>query len=146
MMGVIEQMLKHSTVGVDEVNPNRARITLEPQLAFYGEKRDLLELTGNLLDNAFKYGRSRVCVSGGVLEPGASRPGLWMRIEDDGAGIDRSQRERLLQRGSRGDELAEGHGLGLAIVMEVVTAYGGKVSIGNSELGGAMIDIRIPAN
>jgi two-component system sensor histidine kinase PhoQ len=123
-----------------------SRITLEPQLVFYGEKRDLLELTGNLLDNAFKYGRSRVCVSGGVLEPGTSRPGLWLRIEDDGAGIERSQRERLLQRGSRGDEKAEGHGLGLAIVMELVTAYGGKVSIGKSELGGAMINVRIPAN
>ena len=124
----------------------RCEITLEQELAFYGEKRDLLELAGNLLDNAFKYGRSRVCVSGGALEPGATRPGLWLRIEDDGAGIEQSQRERLLQRGSRGDEQAEGHGLGLAIVMELVTAYGGTVSIGHSELGGAMIDVRFPVN
>jgi two-component system sensor histidine kinase PhoQ len=124
----------------------RCDVTLEDRLAFYGEKRDLLELMGNLLDNAFKYGQSRVHVSGGMLEPGASRPGLWLRIEDDGAGIGESQWERLLQRGSRGDEQAEGHGLGLAIVMELVTAYGGEVSIGHSDLGGAMIDIHIPVS
>jgi two-component system sensor histidine kinase PhoQ len=119
-------------------------VTLEEDLAFYGEKRDLLELIGNLLDNAFKYGQNRVRVSGGALEAGSSRPGMWLRIEDDGAGIEESQWERLLQRGSRGDEQAEGHGLGLAIVMELVTAYGGEVSIGHSDIGGAMIDVRIP--
>jgi two-component system sensor histidine kinase PhoQ len=119
-------------------------VTLKEELEFYGEKRDLLELIGNLLDNAFKYGRNRVRVSGGALEAGSSRPGLWLRIEDDGAGIEESQWERLLQRGSRGDEQAEGHGLGLAIVMELVTAYGGEVSIGHSDIGGAMIDVQIP--
>jgi two-component system sensor histidine kinase PhoQ len=119
-------------------------VTLEEELAFYGEKRDLLELIGNLLDNAFKYGRNRVRVSGGALEADSSRPGLWLRIEDDGAGIEESQWERLLPRGSGGDELADGHGLGLAIVMELVTAYGGEVSIGHSDIGGAMIDVRIP--
>jgi len=124
----------------------RCGFTLEEKLVFYGEKRDLLELMGNLLDNAYKYGKSRVQVSGGAVNPGASRPGLWLRIEDDGHGIRESQWERLLLRGSRGDEQAEGHGLGLAIVMELVTAYGGEVSIDHSELGGAMINVRIPAN
>jgi two-component system sensor histidine kinase PhoQ len=124
----------------------RCRFTLEEKLAFYGEKRDLLELMGNLLDNAFKYGQRQVRVSGGALEPDASRPGLWMRFEDDGAGIEESQWERLLQRGSRGDEQAEGHGLGLAIVMELVTAYGGQVSIAHSDLGGAKINVSIPAS
>jgi two-component system sensor histidine kinase PhoQ len=120
--------------------------TLEEGLAFYGEKRDLLELLGNLLDNAFKYGARQVMVSGGVLEPGASRPGLWLRVEDDGPGIRESQWVQLLQRGSRGDEQVEGHGLGLAIVMELVTAYGGKVGIDHSELGGAMVFVDIPAS
>ena len=123
----------------------RCGFTLEEKLAFYGEKRDLLELMGNLLDNAFKYGQSQVHVSAGALVPGASRPGLWMQFEDDGPGIEESNWERLLQRGSRGDEQAEGHGLGLAIVMELVTAYGGEVSIDHSELGGAKINVNIPA-
>jgi len=120
-------------------------LILEEKLQFYGEQRDLLELMGNLLDNAYKYGAGRVRLSGGAVDPDASRPGLWIRIEDDGPGIDESEWKRLLQRGARGDEKAEGHGLGLAIVLELVTAYGGEISIGHSDLGGAMINLRIPA-
>jgi two-component system sensor histidine kinase PhoQ len=120
-------------------------LKLEEGLQFYGEQRDLLELMGNLLDNAFKYGEGRIRVSGGIVDQAAPRPGLWLRVEDDGPGIDETQWEQLLQRGARGDEQVEGHGLGLAIVMELVTAYGGEVSIGHSELGGALIKVNIPA-
>jgi two-component system sensor histidine kinase PhoQ len=120
--------------------------TLEENLAFYGEQRDLLELMGNLVDNAFKYGKSRVLVSAGPVDSSMARPGLWLRVEDDGPGIDTAQWAKLLQRGTRGDEQVEGHGLGLAIVMELVTAYGGEVSIGHSDLGGAMISVKIPAS
>jgi two-component system sensor histidine kinase PhoQ len=120
--------------------------TMEPGLNFYGEKRDLLELMGNLLDNAFKYGKTRVRVSGGANQPQATRPGLWLMVEDDGPGIEEAQWEQLLRRGVRGDERIEGHGLGLSIVMELATAYGGEVSIGRSGLGGAMITVSIPAS
>jgi two-component system sensor histidine kinase PhoQ len=123
----------------------KAESAIEDGLAFYGEQRDLLELMGNLLDNAFKYGRSRVRVGGGVVEAGRARPGLWLRIEDDGPGIDAEASSGLLQRGARGDERVEGHGLGLAIVTELVSAYGGSLDIGRSELGGARIDVRLPA-
>jgi two-component system, OmpR family, sensor histidine kinase PhoQ len=119
---------------------------LEDKLVFYGERRDLLELLGNLLDNAFKYGRSRVRVRGGAVEPGRSRPGLWLCVEDDGPGIDETQWSRLLQRGARGDERVEGHGLGLAIVTELVAAYGGTVGIGRSDLGGAEVRVNLPAS
>ncbi len=119
---------------------------MDEELVFYGEKRDLLELMGNLLDNAFKYGKSRVHISGESLDPDAPRPGLQLRIKDDGPGIDESQWESLLQRGSRGDEQVEGHGLGLAIVLELVTAYGGEVTIDHSELGGAEILVSIPSS
>jgi two-component system sensor histidine kinase PhoQ len=122
----------------------RVETTIESDLAFYGEKRDLLELLGNLLDNAFKYGRGQVRVTGSALGPGAVRPGLLLLFEDDGPGIDESQWDRLLQRGARGDERVEGHGLGLAIVMELVSAYGGIVSIGHSDLGGALIRVELP--
>jgi len=121
-------------------------INISPELKFYGEKRDLLELMGNLIDNAFKYGGSQLRVSAGIVDEGKSRPGLWLRVEDDGSGIDPSQEQRLLRRGVRGDERVEGHGLGLAIVLELVTAYGGELSIDRSELGGAMISIVIPAS
>jgi two-component system sensor histidine kinase PhoQ len=77
--------------------------------------------------------------------PGKPRPGLWLRVEDDGPGIEEGQWSRLLQRGARGDERVEGHGLGLAIVTELVAAYGGTMGIGHSELGGAEIRVDIPA-
>jgi two-component system sensor histidine kinase PhoQ len=123
----------------------RAELKIEAGLDFYGEQRDLLELAGNLVDNAFKYGEACVEISGGVVEPDRPRPGLWLRVEDDGPGIEESRREKLLQRGVRGDERVEGHGLGLAIVLELVTAYGGQMAIGQSPLGGAAVEVQIPA-
>ena len=120
-------------------------LIMEKDLVFHGEKRDLLELIGNLADNAYKYGDKKVRISAGASGPGQSRPGLWIRVEDDGPGIDRARRDALLQRGVRGDERVEGHGLGLAIVLELVTAYGGDIEIGDSALGGARIEVRIPA-
>jgi two-component system sensor histidine kinase PhoQ len=119
--------------------------TISPGLQFYGEQRDVLELMGNLLDNAFKYGGGKVAVAAGPIGAVRSRPGLWIRVEDDGPGIDASERERLIQRGVRGDERVEGHGLGLAIVTELVSAYGGEVLIEGSELGGASVTVKLPA-
>jgi two-component system sensor histidine kinase PhoQ len=132
----------------------QAELTMDENLLFFGEQRDLLELAGNMLDNAFKYGSGKVRVSAGSIEPEATRTGLWLCVEDDGAGIDKSQWKRLLQRGARGDERASkqggekvgGHGLGLAIVTELVAAYGGEVSIGRSALGGAMLRVEIPGS
>jgi len=83
-------------------------------------------------------------VTGGVVEPDRSRPGLWLRIADDGPGIDPAQWSRLVQRGTRGDERVEGHGLGLAIVTELVSAYGGRIELAVSELGGAEIRVTLP--
>ena len=117
---------------------------MEDGLVFYGEERDLLELVGNLADNAFKYGKSRVAISGGSSDGEKSRPGLWLRVEDDGPGIEPDRQEGLLQRGVWGDERVEGHGLGLAIVLELVTAYGGDVNIGRSGMGGTSVEVRIP--
>jgi len=127
-----------------------AELILDENLLFFGEQRDLLELVGNLLDNAFKYGKGKVRISAGALDPDATRAGLWLAVEDDGAGIRESQWERLLQRGIRGDERAnehvDGHGLGLAIVTELVAAYGGEVSIDRSALGGAKLRVEIPGS
>jgi two-component system sensor histidine kinase PhoQ len=127
-----------------------AELIMDEDLLFFGEQRDLFELAGNMLDNAFKYGSGIVRVSAGAIEPEATRTGLWLSVEDDGAGIDKSHWKRLLQRGTRGDERANeqvgGHGLGLAIVTELVAAYGGEVSIGRSALGGAKLRVEIPGS
>jgi len=138
---VLESMQKIYSHKMIEVS-----VTIEAELKFFGEQRDALELMGNLLDNAFKYGSTRIRVSAGATGGDAPRPGLWLRVEDDGPGIMESQWHLLTQRGVRGDERVEGHGLGLAIVTELVAAYGGDVSISHSDLGGAMIQIEIPGN
>lgn len=118
-------------------------VMIEPGLAFYGEQRDLLELVGNLLDNACKYGNGRVRLSVHAIDSEDVRAGISIQVEDDGPGIAESDREVLLKRGVRGDERVEGHGLGLAIVLEIVSAYHGKISIKQSDLGGACISVSL---
>ncbi len=96
---------------------------------FYGEQRDFLELAGNLLDNACKYGNGQVRIAAQALDAEDSRAGIRLQVDDNGPGIAEDEREQLLQRGVRGDERVEGHGLGLAIVLEIVSAYHGEIAI-----------------
>jgi two-component system sensor histidine kinase PhoQ len=109
---------------------------LDPALLFRGDEADLLELLGNLIDNACKWCRSQIRVQGW-----RDRQGLTLVIHDDGPGIDPASFGRILQRGARADESAPGHGIGLAVVAEVVEAYRGEISIGTSLLGGAAIAV-----
>lgn len=118
-------------------------VTIEPGLAFYGEQRDFLELTGNLLDNACKYGNGHVGISAEAIDATDKRGGIRVQVDDNGPGIARDEREQLLQRGVRGDERVEGHGLGLAIVLEIVSAYHGDIAITHSELGGASVSVTL---
>ncbi|MCG2633391.1 MAG: ATP-binding protein [Gammaproteobacteria bacterium] len=107
-------------------------------LHFPGDEGDLMELLGNLLDNAFKCCRERVRLSAG-LESGA----FQLRVEDDGPGIAPSDRSLIGSRGVRLDERRPGNGIGLAVVQEIVKAYGGDLEIGESNLGGARVCLTI---
>ncbi len=118
------------------------RITADAD--FYGEERDLLEILGNLLDNGFKYGRGRVNLFCQPIAHENLRPGIEIRVEDDGPGIMERHWPKLLRRGVRGDQRADGHGVGLAIVSELVESYHGTIDAGRSDLGGAAVTIRIP--
>jgi len=118
-------------------------VLIEPELAFYGEQRDFLELTGNLLDNACKYGAGQVRISAHTMDTEDDRVGIRLQVDDNGPGIAEDKREQLLQRGVRGDERVEGHGLGLAIVLEIVNSYHGEISIEQGELGGACVSITL---
>jgi two-component system sensor histidine kinase PhoQ len=120
---------------------------IDARAQFYGEQGDLLELLGNLLENAFKWAQHRVLLSARA-EParGARRARLELVIEDDGPGIPEDRVEHLLQRGVRGDERVQGHGIGLAIVQELVKAYRGSLSVSRSAtLGGAAFTLRFGA-
>jgi two-component system sensor histidine kinase PhoQ len=114
---------------------------------FHGELGDLQELIGNLLENAFKWSQKRVLLTvQSESEKGMSRPGLLLVVEDDGPGVDLDNVETLLQRGARGDERVQGHGIGLAIVQDIVRAYRGELKVDRSqELGGARFAVHFPA-
>ncbi len=113
-------------------------VRLPPALSVRGDERDLMDIFGNLLENAFKYTRSKVRISG---KSGAM---AVMRIEDDGPGVDAAIRDDILNRGARGDQVQPGQGIGLSVVSELIQLYGGAFKIGASPLGGASIEVRLP--
>ena len=117
----------------------KVELNLDRQALFAGDERDLLELLGNVLDNAFKYGKSRLCVD--VECVSAKLGDIVLAIADDGAGIADDKIEFVLQRGARADTLAQGQGIGLAVVTDIVSSYDGKIAVSRSELGGALIKI-----
>jgi two-component system sensor histidine kinase PhoQ len=119
---------------------------LDPGARFHGDQGDLMELLGNLLENAFKWARQRVLLSARSESTRPNRrPGLLLTVEDDGPGIQPEQVDRLLQRGVRGDERVQGHGIGLSIVQNIVRSYHGELTVDASkELGGARFTVRIP--
>lgn len=120
------------------------QVDIPPGLTVLMSERDLMELAGNLLDNAAKYGAGRVRVSAEATTPGDRHPGINLLVEDDGPGIERERWGELLQRGVRGDERQDGQGLGLAIAADLAAAHGGRLEWARSRLGGAAIRVILP--
>ena len=111
-------------------------------LAVRVDERDLMEMLGNLIENGFKYTAKRVRIS---AQP-AAEGRLRLAVEDDGAGVPTAQRKTILERGTRGDAAAAGHGVGLAVVAELADVYDGALHIDDSpELGGARFGLELPA-
>jgi signal transduction histidine kinase len=106
-----------------------------------GEREDLDEMLGNLLDNACKWARSRVNV-----RSSSTNADIIITVDDDGPGLDPSMRDVVLQRGVRADEAAPGSGLGLAIVRDLAELYGGSISLQGSPMGGLRARLRLPAS
>lgn len=106
---------------------------------FEGDERDLMEVLGNLLENAFKYCERRVRV-----DAHEDDDALWLDIGDDGPGIAEDKRGLVLERGMRADSAVAGHGIGLAVVVDVLSSYGGELEIGDSPLGGSAMRVRLP--
>ncbi len=137
--------LKKLVEGLKKVHHQKApniALTFDSQANMRGDTGDFLELAGNLIDNACKWCTSRVNVT--VAAANKTVGGMRLTVADDGPGIPAEAAEALLLRGTRLDESTPGHGIGLAIVKDIAHSYGGELTIGQSDLGGAEITVSIP--
>ena len=128
-----------STLGMIHSHGLKLEWQAEPGLCLPWDREDLLELLGNLLDNACKWADAEVRLS--LVQEGEGYR-LW--VDDDGPGIAAERREAVLGRGTRLDEQVTGHGLGLGIVRDMVEAWGGSLSLEDSPLGGLRVAISLP--
>jgi signal transduction histidine kinase len=110
---------------------------------FRGDEADFEEMAGNLLDNACKWSRGQVGVRLGSVR-GEKGTQLLMRIDDNGPGLSEADAQKVLRRGVRLDEKTPGTGLGLDIVKELVDVYGGELELKRSQLGGLLVELRLP--
>ncbi len=115
-------------------------VDVAPEHFIRGQREDLEEMLGNLLDNACKWAKSRILIQS-AQEDGA----IVLTVDDDGPGLAPSMRDVVLKRGVRADEAAPGSGLGLAIVRDLAELYGGTISMEDSPLRGLRARLRLPA-
>ncbi|MBY4676456.1 ATP-binding protein [Marinobacterium arenosum] len=117
------------------------RLELPDGLNVAADERDLMELLGNLLENAFKYGDDQVRVS-------ASVNSRWLQIEiaDNGPGISPALRQKILQRGERADTSVQGQGIGLAVAVDILSTYGGDLNVAEAPEGGALFQLSLPSS
>ena len=130
LLATLEKIYAHK-----ELNVIRS---LNTAAMFHGDEADLMEVLGNLLENAFKYAKTEVTVCVDIDD------GLLVTIEDDGVGIPPEQWETVLQRGKRADETVSGQGIGLAVANEIVTLYGGVLEAMEAGESGLKLCLRFP--
>jgi signal transduction histidine kinase len=114
---------------------------------FRGERQDLEEMVGNLVDNACKWATSRVFIEVLVEEPAepGGVPMLRIIVDDDGRGLSDEERAQVSRRGQRLDESKPGSGLGLSIVVDLASLYGGSLALGRAPIGGLRAELQLPA-
>ena len=119
----------------------------DEQAQFHGERPDLEEMIGNLVDNACKWASSRVVIE--VVrerpDPLSERQVVRTIVDDDGRGLSPSEREQVAKRGQRLDQTKPGSGLGLSIVVELAALYGGSLTLGTAPVGGVRAELVLPA-
>jgi two-component system sensor histidine kinase PhoQ len=119
LVRTLTKIYQHRNLTI-EYHPNK-------QARFKGDEADLTEMLGNVLDNACKAAKTRVTLT---LKQQDNQ--LWMTIEDDGEGIPEEKQQHIFERGIRADTYAQGHGIGLAIVRDLVDSYHGNLTVGQS--------------
>lgn len=110
-----------------------------PGVVLPWDREDMLELLGNLLDNACKWADSQVCLNISI-----SSTGYQIAVEDDGPGIPEQARQQVITRGERLDEQIQGHGLGLGIVRDIIEGCHGTMALADSPLGGLRVSVCLP--
>jgi len=130
LLSALEKVYREKAIRVER--------SLPLSMALRMDEGDCLEVVGNLLDNAFKYGRRQVMVT--ALTSDARRR-LLLVIEDDGNGLEQGQIEQILNRGTRLDEATEGQGIGLAVVADIVRAYNIELTFGRGQAGGLKVSL-----
>ncbi|TVR99917.1 MAG: hypothetical protein EA406_02010 [Rhodospirillales bacterium] len=132
--------LRRTLLRIHADKPLDFQCSITADAVFAGEREDLEEMLGNLMDNAAKWARARVRVA--VAQ---SDRGLAVTIDDDGPGLPADRRRDALARGTRLDESAPGSGLGLAIVVDLAKLYGGRLTLGDAPEGGLRVALTLPA-
>ena len=122
-------------------------VTIADAPRFRGERADLEEMLGNLVDNACKWAASRVAIEVLRARRGAASEEQVVRlvVDDDGRGLSPAEREQVVRRGQRLDETKPGSGLGLSIVVELARLYGGGLTLGEAPSGGLRAELVLPA-
>src|SRR5271156_5501690 len=134
----MEKIHRDRGVAIEVASGSKAR--------FRGERQDLEEMAGNLVDNACKWAASRVFIGVRLertIEPGAG-PVLRVIVDDDGRGLSAAERAQVARRGQRLDESKPGSGLGLSIVVDLAALYGGSLSVANAPIGGLRAELLLP--
>lgn len=120
----------------------KIKLDVADNLMFRGEKRDLDEILGNLIDNAFKWTRDKVTVK--AQNSPHDETMLEVMVSDNGPGIDEKDYKEAIKRGARLDETTPGTGFGLAIVDDLARAYKGKMTLSQGPRGGLCVTVRLP--
>lgn len=138
LLGIAQDLVR----GLSRVFADRnveTRIEIAADLAFRGDKEDLEEILGNLLENAFKWAKAQVVIVARVTDGK-----LFIYVDDDGPGIDAGDTVFATRRGMRLDEQTPGTGLGLSIVTDIAAIYHGELQLTRSMLGGLRACVTLP--
>jgi signal transduction histidine kinase len=146
----VEPVLQSLARTLQRINQDKGlivKVEAPSTLRFRGERQDLEEMVGNLMDNACKWAKSQILVKATQLPVSGDDSRSWLNIavDDDGPGIPPEKRNEALQRGKRLDETKPGSGLGMSIIVETAGMYSGKIELSKAELGGLRVNLQLPS-
>jgi two-component system sensor histidine kinase PhoQ len=144
----IEPIIQQITTSLNKVYLDKQLTVvtnIDDSIKFNAEQGDMFEIFGNLLDNAYKWANSNIYIRVQINSNNDSaKQGVKIIIEDDGPGIPKNELDNMLKRGIRADESTHGHGIGLAVVNELVSLYNGSLESGTGDLDGQRWTIFLP--